>query len=180
MGTRFLAAAALDGEYKIAQYGQFDGYPEGAGVNILSFLQDIIETNRVEEFKNKLKTCVLSNRLTISESFYNSAPQFNIGLGEGIFDFILSGNGDLILENNIRFASNSLHCEWGYVIDFDRERLECYKGFNKTPLSEDDRFSIFELFAKNNNSEGYHPIKKIYEISFKDIRFIKKARYFMY
>ena len=29
MGTRHLIAVQLDGEYKIAQYGQWDGYPEG-------------------------------------------------------------------------------------------------------------------------------------------------------
>lgn len=31
MGTRNLTAVYLDGQYKVAQYGQWDGYPEGQG-----------------------------------------------------------------------------------------------------------------------------------------------------
>lgn len=38
MGTRHLIAAKVDGEYKLAQYGQWDGYPEGQGVAVLDFL----------------------------------------------------------------------------------------------------------------------------------------------
>lgn len=33
MGTRNLTAVYLDGQYKVAQYGQWDGYPEGQGHN---------------------------------------------------------------------------------------------------------------------------------------------------
>ena len=38
MGKRYLTCVVKDGGYKIAQYGQHDGYPEWAGKNILSFL----------------------------------------------------------------------------------------------------------------------------------------------
>ena len=38
MGTRHLICAHKDGKYPIAQYGQWDGYPEGQGVDVLSFL----------------------------------------------------------------------------------------------------------------------------------------------
>lgn len=41
MGTRHLIAVCIDGKYPIAQYGQFDGYPEGAGVDILNILRTI-------------------------------------------------------------------------------------------------------------------------------------------
>lgn len=33
MGTRNLTAVYIDGEYKVAQYGQWDGYPEGPGAD---------------------------------------------------------------------------------------------------------------------------------------------------
>lgn len=51
MGTRHLIAAMIDGEYKLAQYGQWDGYPEGQGVDILDFLN----TGDVEALKRNLK-----------------------------------------------------------------------------------------------------------------------------
>ena len=40
MGTRNLTAVYLDGQYKVAQYGQWDGYPEGQGITALTFLRD--------------------------------------------------------------------------------------------------------------------------------------------
>lgn len=49
MRTRHLIAVQLDGEYKIAQYGQWDGYPEGKGVDVLHFLR-----NRMDEEKFKV------------------------------------------------------------------------------------------------------------------------------
>src|SRR6185369_550103 len=38
MGTRHLTVVYLDKTHKIAQYGQWDGYPEGQGVTVLRFL----------------------------------------------------------------------------------------------------------------------------------------------
>lgn len=32
MGTRNPTAVVLDGEYKLAQYGQWDGFPSGQGL----------------------------------------------------------------------------------------------------------------------------------------------------
>lgn len=38
MGTRHLITIVKDGEFKLAQYGQWDGYPSGQGLEILEFL----------------------------------------------------------------------------------------------------------------------------------------------
>ena len=37
MGTRHLIAVMADGKYQVAQYGQWDGYPSGQGVSVLTF-----------------------------------------------------------------------------------------------------------------------------------------------
>ena len=51
MGTRNLTAVFMDGEYKVAQYGQWDGYPSGQGVDILNILKnakkDILKRNSI-------------------------------------------------------------------------------------------------------------------------------------
>jgi hypothetical protein len=39
MGTRHLTMVVSNNETKVAQYGQWDGYPEGQGVTILTFLR---------------------------------------------------------------------------------------------------------------------------------------------
>ena len=51
MGTRNLTAVYYKGEYKIAQYGQWDGYPDGQGVVALSFLRERMD---LEKFKKAL------------------------------------------------------------------------------------------------------------------------------
>lgn len=40
MGTRHLILVWYKGKWHIAQYGQWDGYPEGQGINIVKFLND--------------------------------------------------------------------------------------------------------------------------------------------
>ena len=52
MGTRNLTAVYLDGQYKVAQYGQWDGYPEGQGITALTFLRDKMD---LELFKEALR-----------------------------------------------------------------------------------------------------------------------------
>ena len=57
MGTRNLTAVIVNGEHKIAQYGQWDGYPEGAGKEIFYFLKKIIKGNKIDVFKEKISEC---------------------------------------------------------------------------------------------------------------------------
>ena len=54
MGTRNLIAVQLDGKYRIAQYGQWDGNPENAGVDVLTFLRERLDRAK---FKKALKKC---------------------------------------------------------------------------------------------------------------------------
>lgn len=51
MGTRNLTMILLDGEIKVAQYGQWDGYPTGQGNTIAKFLQKKLD---LEKFKNRV------------------------------------------------------------------------------------------------------------------------------
>ena len=53
MGTRNLTMVVdKTGETKIAQYGQWDGYPFGQGLTVLHFLSD---KNSVDKLQEKLK-----------------------------------------------------------------------------------------------------------------------------
>jgi len=40
MGTRNLTCVIKGGDFKVAQYGQWDGYPSGSGKDILEWLSD--------------------------------------------------------------------------------------------------------------------------------------------
>lgn len=49
MGTRHLICVFYQGRFVVAQYGQWDGYPEGQGVKILKFLRVPINIQRLKE-----------------------------------------------------------------------------------------------------------------------------------
>jgi hypothetical protein len=53
MGTRHLTIVKHEEEIKVAQYGQWDGYPDGAGINILGFLSKV----DLDHFKERLSLC---------------------------------------------------------------------------------------------------------------------------
>jgi hypothetical protein len=55
------------------------------------------------------------------------------------------------------FAGDSLFCEWAYVVDFDENTFEVYKGFVKEP-HEGERFSNME-YEKSHRESQYYPIK---------------------
>lgn len=56
MGTRNLTLV-IDrrGDLKVAQYGQWDGYPEGQGVNVLTFAKDKEKMDKLEKVLEKVK-----------------------------------------------------------------------------------------------------------------------------
>lgn len=53
MGTRNLIVVQHGNEAKIAQYGRRNGYPEGQGITILSFLKKV----NIDEFKQAVGEC---------------------------------------------------------------------------------------------------------------------------
>ena len=58
MGTRHMIAVVSDDKYRVAQYGQWDGYPSGQGVGVLGFLTN----GNLEALKrNALKCSFISN-----------------------------------------------------------------------------------------------------------------------
>lgn len=172
MGTRHLIAAKIDGVYKLAQYGQWDGYPEGQGVGVLDFLVNEMD---MAAFTAALRNCRFIGqeevnaelvkfgadpndhytiRLPDYDRFSEAHPEWSRDTGAKILEFIQSSGG-CGLRSSLDFAADSLFCEWAYVLDFDTMKFEVYEGFNKTPLTEKDRFFFLEPKAE----DGYHPVR---------------------
>lgn len=165
MGTRNLIAVYLDGEYKVAQYSQWDGYPEGNGIECLHFLRNLYnehgEPDIREMFRNLswyskeeldkiygLLGVDESGWLTIEQSkrLKKYCPELNRDTGAGILDLIVQHSGNMKLCNSLGFAKDGLFCEWAWVIDLDKNMFQAYEGYNKHPLKEGDRFySDFDL-----------------------------------
>ena len=168
MGTRNLTIVFLEGKYRVAQYCQWDGYPDGQGATVLNFLKNynrptfidqllklkFVDGKELEKLwedfgaKNGMATMDVADR--VRKSF----PQFSRDTGAAILELIQFGKVTN-LKNDYEFAADSLFCEWAYVIDLDNNALEVYKGFNKTPLTKADRFVFLE-----KDGREYYPIKK--------------------
>lgn len=58
MGTRHLICVVLDGNFRVAQYGQSDGQPDGVGAEVVRFLRRV----DLETFKARVRACRLITR----------------------------------------------------------------------------------------------------------------------
>jgi len=171
MGTRNLTCVVLDGEYRVAQYGQWDGDPEGQGATILEFLR----TRDLKEFAKQVAKC----SFIANQSYYDDLckelgiktrdcwistddarrfgalhPELSRDTGGKILELIQNAQNGLILDNDIGFVNNSLFCEWAYVVDLDKGTLEVYKGCNKRRLGKDQRF-----YSDAPPDDKYYPIR---------------------
>ena len=173
MGTRNLTIIFADDEYKVAQYGQYDGYPYGQGATALQFLHQV-KPNILKKRCNNVKILTedirkarwlefnvdITNKpyveFKVAQKFEKKYPELSRGTGAVILDIIYKSKQDLHLENSIDFIADSLFCEWAYLVDLDHQTFEVYKGFNKEPLDESDRF--FSFYDSNEDSE-YYPCK---------------------
>ncbi len=169
MGTRGLVCVQKGGEYKVAQYGQYDTDPEYRGFNILKFLNNV----NLKVLESDISECIFYTEEQLQDILSEYKPGTMIfgapwhrelcGITfEEILSLIVFGNVRS-LENSINFAQQSLHCEWGYVIDFDKRTFEVYKGFNKKNLTKKDRF------YKGKSIEEYKPIKLAVSYSLDDL-----------
>lgn len=155
MGTRGIIAIKHKGEYKVAQYCQFDMYITGHGVKILNFLK--------KEFKKKsfianLKKCKFIDDAVFDRTFSSD-----------ILNFIQNNKNDIILlRNAIDFVYDSLLCEYGYVIDLDTKTFEIYIS-NAGELSPNDRFYNGNVCVDTASSTKHYPIKLLKAYSLKGL-----------
>lgn len=158
MGTRNLTAVFVDGEYKVAQYGQWDGCPEGAGLAVLDFCRNITDPIERAKFKDKVRKCswwdedelvTFMKRSNISNvsNWQSIYPELSRNTGANILSLINGRSEGLKLKNDLDFAADSVFCEWAWVVDLDTNTFEGYKGFNHKPLTERDRFHFLEKYS---------------------------------
>ena len=184
MGTRNLTMVYFNGEYKIAQYGQWDGHINYTGVEILNFLKKY----NIEYFKEKLNNCTLINKekynslwrefgvdleknslveIEKMEQFTVKYPSLSRDTGWAILEKIIESDADnpVLLQKDVEFAVDSLFCEYAYVIDLDKNTCEIYTGFNQKRLAESDRF----FFLQKESDNKYYPIKLLKSYSLAEL-----------
>lgn len=154
MSTRSLTVVYSDGKHVVAQYGQYDGYPDGKGSTALQFCLDYLQCHQGRElFKKKLKNVEFFKSGSCEENVYTQS-----GDGSNVLQMIADApaHAKIVLEDDLEFAADSLFCEWVYVIDLDKCTFEVYEGFNKKPLSDGERFKHLAVVEN-----GYYQVRRI-------------------
>jgi len=158
MGTRNLICVMKDNEYKVAQYAQWDGYPNGQGLDVLKFLHSYnkekflqnldkyIKFGTDDQIQDQWVQCGSDGSEWVDSSVSNKHsklfPENSRDTGAKIFNIIAKTKKNLLLQNSVTFAADSLFCEWTYVVDFDKNVFEVYEGFNKGKFDSDGRFAF--------------------------------------
>ncbi|MFA5197709.1 MAG: hypothetical protein WC437_04815 [Patescibacteria group bacterium] len=161
MGTRNLTVVICDSQVKIAQYGQWDGYLDGAGRSIAAFFEKTIANKPVnmKKFMVRVRRCKFIDEAKLEEintnfgahngmiSLDNSNrlkeqyPTYDRGMGCDVLEYVYDHKDkEIWLLNSYSFGEESLFCEYAYVIDLDRGIIEIYRGFNKRPMKKTDRW----------------------------------------
>lgn len=178
MGTRNITCVVKNNEFKVAQYGQWDGYPSGNGIIILSWLQnnDIADlsagADRVHIFEGNEERAgwvEVNGDGFIPEADFKDYPSLSRDMGADVLDYVASTQKP-ILVLDAEFAADSLFCEYAYVVDLDKNTFEVYEGFNKTPLTEADRFFTGETPDPSyDGSAGYEPVVLVASYDLNDL-----------
>lgn len=195
MGTRNLTMVIANGETKVAQYGQWDGYPEGQGAVALNFLinNDLVEFkhklnsvqfitgSKQKEIDSWLKSIGCENgwmNMDQADQYKKRYPLLSRDNGADILEMIMESDADINwVSDSSEFAGDSLFCEWAYVIDLDKNTFEVYQGFNNTPLTIEDRFYYLTPEADKENQRRkdyggdsmYYPVKMIKSYNLNDL-----------
>lgn len=164
MGTRNLTMVIDQaGETKVAQYGQWDGYPSGVGASILAFLQD-------KELFEKFKTNLSKVRFLdaegkdkeFTESYDKNAPKwsnepdnrteeqkrwFSTYGTRDLADEVLtnianSDDTEIILINQENTAKGDGWVEYSYIINLQENTFGIYGHIDQPPMKV---YSLSEL-----------------------------------
>jgi hypothetical protein len=157
MGTRHLVTVRNEGEYVVAQYGQWDGYPSGQGITILGFLNSEGNIEKLKEALKKVRFIDFKGRdKEFIEEYEKNAPEWSsdpdnrtfeqrrwfksycsrdVG-GEILENIAVSTDSEILLKNSLDFGDDSLFCEYAYTIDLDKNTFEIYEDFKGNPIKE--------------------------------------------
>lgn len=172
MGTRNLTMVKLDGAIKVANYGQWDGYPTGQGVTVAAFVQAYLrhKTTRAE-FAEKVAALTFATAAEVdainadweaTEAAHTAAaakgnyvPKYEMDkfkpyirdTGANILTLVNDGVS-MPLKDDSEFLKDGLFCEFAYCVDLDAGAVDVYCG-GTTPAVTIPfaRFTVFAMRA---------------------------------
>lgn len=186
MGTRNLTMVILKKETKVAQYGQWDGYPSGQGATVVDFIKNnpvtkmikmlervkFIDDEKQKEIDEWFKSIGVNDgwmNMEQSAMYQAKYPLLTRDNGANVLNLLMESEDDVLwLHDSTDFAADSLFCEWAYVLDLDKRVLEVYTGFNKGEVDKKSRFA--DLEESDNGSSEYKTVSLLAKYRFKDLK----------
>jgi hypothetical protein len=156
MGTRNLTKVIdKDGITRVAQYGQWDGYPTYSGTRMLEFISEPTMLNKIEK---SLAKCRFIDQQVIDNTWFSYEaldkwaearedyqgfhliyPSLSRDTGVDILKVIVYSNEDVMLSDESSFEKDELFCEGVYTLNYQtREFVSWFNGDTIT-------FSLDEL-----------------------------------
>ena len=148
MGTRNLTIVKNNlGETKIAQYGQWDGYPSYSGIQALEFLRDkynqtllnvkldlvqFVGDEEVDTLYKQYESTDWENK-----DFLNAYPGLHRDTGIGILSVVANATAPIKSVDNTEFAKDDLFCEGIYEVDFSTNKFTTIYADNKVSYDLD-------------------------------------------
>jgi len=141
MGTRNLTIVLKNNTHRIAQYCQWDGYPDGQGLTAYNLLKGdlaVIEQSldkckwiteeelndvvrraheEVDEEYNEQSEFITFN---VTNSIKSLHPHLQRDHGALILDTIINATDSISLKDGIAFVADDLFCEYVWIVDFDK------------------------------------------------------------
>jgi hypothetical protein len=160
MGTRNLTKVIdKDGITRVAQYGQWDGYPDYSGTRMLDFIAEPTMLNKIEvalakcrfieqseldqmwfRFQEVTKWAEARDQY---QGFHIIYPSLSRDTGVDILKVIVYSNEDVALSDESSFEEDGLFCEGVYTLNYQtREFVSWFNGdtitfkFDELPSEE--------------------------------------------
>jgi hypothetical protein len=168
MGTRGFVGFVIDGIEKIA-YNHCDSYPEGLGVDTLSWLHAAVKDLVDLAERARALRVVDPQSQPSDEDIDQLRAYYRADVGgrseRPTWYQILrdtQGNPGLMLaagviEDASLFPADSLFAEWGYIVDLDAGVFEVYRGFQSSPHDK-GRFAALPRPRQGRNADKYYPV----------------------
>ena len=139
MGTRGVTIVIdRSNQIRVAQYGQWDHYPQGQGLNVLNFLRgegnlDRLEANLdkcvwvTDEFVQECAKGYANHEgwmtLENAKAFGEAYPSLTRDTGSNILYLVADATGEIPLRNDATFANDDVFCEGVYTINLYTQTL---------------------------------------------------------
>jgi hypothetical protein len=146
MGTRNLTKVIdKDGITRVAQYGQWDGYPTYSGTRMLGFIS---EHGMLDKISLSLAKCRFIDQAEIDQMYFRFQevtkwaedreeisgfhivyPSLSRDTGVDILKVIIYSNEDVALSDESSFEKDELFCEGVYTLNYQtREFISWFNG----------------------------------------------------